>query len=105
MNKIKIISLLITLTVLAGACGKMPRGHNTVKIDPYYITGSRENREHLRELFTLLAREDNLPESTFAVIREIANSFARAKEYGRLIHFLSGGQSIFPMIPTIATIY
>jgi len=99
MKKIKIIPLLIAVTVFASVCGKTPHSPGAAKIDPYYITGSRENREHLRELFTLLVRDDNLPESTFAVVKEIANSFARMKEYGRLIQFLSGRTINFPHDP------
>jgi tetratricopeptide (TPR) repeat protein len=70
-----------------------------VEIDPYYLTGSRENQEHIRDLFTLLAAEDNSAENTFAVVREIANSFAKEKEYSRLIHFLAGRTVLFPEDP------
>jgi len=60
------------------------------EIDPYYITGSKENREYFLELFNLLKTEEAGSEGEFAVIREIAASFARQKDYDRLIHFLSG---------------
>jgi tetratricopeptide (TPR) repeat protein len=58
-------------------------------IDPYYITGSTENKMHFRELFTLLEMEEKGSEGEFAVTREIAASFARIKDYDRLINFLS----------------
>jgi len=96
MVKTKMILLFIAFIVLAG-CVKMQRG--AVKVDPYYLTGSHENREHLRNLFALLADGNNPPENTFAVVREIANSFAKAKEYGKLIHFLSGRTINFPHDP------
>jgi tetratricopeptide (TPR) repeat protein len=99
MNKVKITLLIIALTVLASVCGKTLYNPSAVKIDPYYITGSRENKEYLRELFTLLVKEDNSAESAFAVVREIANNFAKAKEYGRLIHFLSRRTINFPHDP------
>jgi tetratricopeptide (TPR) repeat protein len=93
------ILMLISLAALATVCGKTLYNSGTVKIDPYYLTGSRENREYFRDLFTLLDGENNSPESTFAVVREIANSFAGEKEYGRLIHFLSGRTINYPHDP------
>ena len=92
---IAVILFLIAVAALT-VCGRRLYNSGTVKIDPYYLTGSREDREHLRDLFTLLAGEDNSPESTFAAVREIASSFARMKEYGRLIHFLSKRTIDFP---------
>jgi hypothetical protein len=59
------------------------------EINPYYITGSKENREHFLELFNLLKLEKPGSEEEFAVVREIAASFARLREYDMLIHFLS----------------
>jgi len=55
----------------------------------YYITGSQQEREDLLELFNLLETEEAGSESEFAVVREIAGSFARIGDYERLIHFLS----------------
>jgi len=101
MGKGKIIIifalLLAALTVFAG-CGKSSRSR-PIKIDPYYLTGSRENKEYFRDLFTLLAQEGNSTEGTFAVVREIANSFFRLKEYEKLIHFLSARTINFPDDP------
>jgi tetratricopeptide (TPR) repeat protein len=59
------------------------------EIDPFYITGSKENREYYRELFKLLYSEKDDAENEFAIIREIAASFARQREYSKLIQFLS----------------
>ena len=58
-------------------------------IDPYYITGSRDEREKLVELFNLLKKEEAGSEGEFAVVREIAANFTRFGDYERLIHFLS----------------
>jgi len=100
MKKRTIIAMLPLVAFAAlTACGKIPHSPAPDKIDPYYLIGSREDRENLSALFTLLAKEDNTPEGTFAVVREIANSFARAKEYGRLIHFLGGRTINFPDDP------
>jgi len=62
-------------------------------VDPYYITGTKEDQARFRELFTLLRMEEKGSEDEFAVIREIAASYARLGEYDRLIHFL-GGETI-----------
>jgi tetratricopeptide (TPR) repeat protein len=58
-------------------------------IDPYYITGSEEEKKNLTELFNLLKTEESGSNDEFAITREIAASFARVKDYERLIHFLS----------------
>jgi len=59
------------------------------EINPYYITGSKEDRDKFRVLFRLLKMEEHGSEDEFAVTREIAASMARLGEYERLIHFLS----------------
>jgi len=81
-----IIIGFISMIFIFLSCGL--RGDNS-GVDPYYITGSAENRQHFTELFNLLKNEEPGSESEFAVIREIAASFARLKDYDRLIHFLS----------------
>jgi tetratricopeptide (TPR) repeat protein len=93
------IAPLLALAGLVTVCGKAAQNAGVEKIDPYYITGSRENRENLRELFTLLAGEAVSTENEFAVIREIANNYARQGEYGRLIHFLSSHTINYPGDP------
>jgi tetratricopeptide (TPR) repeat protein len=95
------VKLSLILMAVAGlsvaACKKIsPNPAAAAYIDSYYITGSRENREQLRDLFTLFYDDSNSAESAFAVAREIANNFARNKEYSRLIHFLSGRTINFP---------
>ncbi|MDR1587756.1 MAG: tetratricopeptide repeat protein [Treponema sp.] len=82
-------ALLLLIAALLIVCGKNLKNADTVKIDPYYITGSPENRENLRDLFILLDGETASAEDQFTVVREIANYYAKIKEYGRLIHFLS----------------
>jgi tetratricopeptide (TPR) repeat protein len=61
----------------------------TVKIDPYYLTGTGESLETIRNLFTLLADEVPGGEEHFTVIREITNHYVKQKEYPRLINFLT----------------
>ena len=94
-----LVPLLLACAVLAAGCPGGLNGPGPAKIDPYYITGSRENREQLRDLFALLSRGNNSAEGTFAVVREIANSFAKAGEYPRLIHFLGGRVINYPDDP------
>jgi len=80
------------VVLLFTGCKFLPQGFFSEKqeIDPYYITGSEENKEYFLELFTLLKAEKPGSEDEFAVVREIAASFARQKDFDRLIHFLSG---------------
>jgi len=59
-------------------------------IDPYFITGSDDNKMLFTDLFTLLKIEEPGSEGEFAVTREIAASYARLAEYDRLVNFLSG---------------
>jgi tetratricopeptide (TPR) repeat protein len=61
----------------------------TPSIDPYYLAGTGENREYLRELHLLLAARPEAGEERFALIREIANTYARLEEFPLLVNFLS----------------
>lgn len=90
---------LFLIGLFTAACGKFPMGSTPANINPYYITGSRENREQLQDLFMLLNDDNNNAESTFAAAREIANNFARNREYSKLIHFLSERTIKFPDDP------
>ena len=83
------IAISATCAILCGVCERTPNSNYTFRVDPYYITGSRENRENLRDLFMLLGNENNSAENNFALTREIANNLTRVKEYGKLIHFLN----------------
>ena len=90
------LSLLLLITVFmiflsVTSCGILPESlwSKTSENDRYYITGSKESREHFQELFGLLKMEEMGSEGEIAVTREIAASFARQKDYDRLIHFLS----------------
>ena len=57
--------------------------------NPYYITGTREEKEILKKYFAMLGHEAENSQEQFAVIREIANNYIQQKNYGRLINFLS----------------
>jgi tetratricopeptide (TPR) repeat protein len=90
------IMYIFLLTVLMG-CGFAEKE----KIAPYYLTGSKEQQEQLRGLFSLLdeyADGDEL----FSLVREIANTYTRQKEYGRLVNFLGGHVESRPYDPNNA---
>jgi len=94
MDKKKKPVLILHLTVfllILSSCSLLDEifNNDTSQIDQYYITGSKENREHFLELFKLLKMEEPGSEGELAVTREIAASFARLKDYDRLVHFLS----------------
>jgi hypothetical protein len=83
-----LLSLVFLSAVLFG-CGAAEKWVDSRRIDPYYITGSPQDQETLRDLFLLLTEEPLSGEDQCAVIREIANTYLRLKEYGKLIYFLS----------------
>jgi tetratricopeptide (TPR) repeat protein len=62
--------------------------------DPYFISGTKEEQDKLRTYFALLASEAGSQRTEgsreqFTIVREIANSYVRMKEYSKLINFLS----------------
>ena len=77
-----VIMVLLIISCVLGA-------KNNTGIDSYYLTGSAENRETLKNLFLLLEKETSGTEEHFAVVREIANNYVRQKEYPKLINFLT----------------
>ncbi|MCL2243884.1 MAG: tetratricopeptide repeat protein [Treponema sp.] len=88
IKKFCIIFLIFPFIV---SCGLIPVDFliDIYGIDPYYITGSDEEKSNFRELFNLLKMEEPGSEGEFAVTREIAASFARSGDYDRVINFLS----------------
>ncbi|MDR2477883.1 MAG: tetratricopeptide repeat protein [Treponema sp.] len=94
-----IIAALLIFAGLATVCAKAVKDAASERIEPYYITGSRENRENLRDLFMLLDNGNGSAEDQFAVIREIANNYAKLREYGKLIHFLGVRSINYPGDP------
>jgi tetratricopeptide (TPR) repeat protein len=94
----RLLSLIFLSAVLFG-CGAAGKWVDSRRIDPYYITGSPQNRETLRDLFVLLAEESSSGEDQCAIIREIANTYLRLKEYGKLIYFLSSWTNQYPDDP------
>jgi tetratricopeptide (TPR) repeat protein len=101
MGKWKKFAVLPFFLILAliTFCGRNLKSADSIKFDPYYITGLPENRENLRDLFILLAGEPEFSEDQFVVVKEIANNYARIREYGKLIHFLSSRTIDYPDDP------
>ena len=81
--------LPVLIIVLAVSVTIMQRSISP-NINPYYVVGSTENKEQLKEMFALLANKSNDDESRFALVRQIANNLAKAGEYSEVIHFLRG---------------
>jgi tetratricopeptide (TPR) repeat protein len=90
MDMKKKVVLLMILMILSAivivSCNLM--NNRDLGVNPYYITGSREERDNFRVLFGLLRAAEPASEVEFAVIREIAATYARLGDYDRLIHFL-----------------
>ncbi|MDR1837208.1 MAG: tetratricopeptide repeat protein [Treponema sp.] len=84
------IFLILLLAASLVSCGLRDLLINDREGNAYYINVSKESREHFQELFNLLKKEEHGSEGEFAVIREIAASYVRLKDYNRLTHFLSG---------------
>ncbi|GMO43021.1 MAG: hypothetical protein Ta2B_23430 [Termitinemataceae bacterium] len=57
--------------------------------DPYFITGTKKDKEYFEDLFMLLQKNTDVGSERFAVVREIANIYKRQNAYGHLINFLS----------------
>jgi tetratricopeptide (TPR) repeat protein len=77
-----------------------PEGFNTS--DAYYITGNKRQQEVFRDLFALLKTGTQTGETPFPVVQEIAAEYARQKEYGRLVNFLSSWIHTYPEDPYTA---
>ncbi|GHV91032.1 hypothetical protein AGMMS50268_15350 [Spirochaetia bacterium] len=101
MRRFYLFLLVPALSVffLLSSCGGAEKEAADAQIDPYYLNGTGERRENLIELFSLLAAETESGEDQFAVIREIANTYVRQKEYPKLINFLSIRTNNFPDDP------
>ncbi|MDR0502722.1 MAG: tetratricopeptide repeat protein [Treponema sp.] len=89
------IPVILLVILVFNSCWK----EKDTSIDPYFITGSKENKELFTDLFNLLKQEENGSEGEFAVTHEIAASYARLREYDRLIHFLNERIINYPANP------
>lgn len=67
--------------------------------DSYYITGSKEKKATLKELFRLLNREKQPGEEQFSIVREIANELLSQQEYAKLTNFLTDWITAHPQDP------
>lgn len=85
--------LTILLLVFISSC------ELTTSYDSYYIVGSKEQQETLKELFRLLNRETSPGEEQFSVVREIANELLSQQEYAKLINFLTDWVASHPDDP------
>ena len=92
-----LLFLAAVTSILFFACGK---GNGTsVKIDHYYISGTKDEQDLLVKYFSLLVHEADGSQEQFAIIREISNIFIKQKEYSKLINFLSSRTHQYPDNP------
>jgi len=95
-----VYALLLSAFFLCESCvSELGKQGAEANIDSYYIAGSKEDKEYVLELFKLLRKEESGSEGEFSVIREIAASFAKQKDFDRLIHFLSSKTISNPLNP------
>jgi len=67
--------------------------------NPYYISGTKEEKDTLKKFFAMLGSEADNSQEQFAIIREIANTYMQQKDYTRLINFLSSRLHYSPEDP------
>ena len=72
---------------------------NISSVDPYFITGTKEEQDTLKQYFVLLAAEAEGSPEQFAAVREIANCYVKQKNFGTLICFLSSRIHEYPEDP------
>ncbi|MDR1468039.1 MAG: tetratricopeptide repeat-containing protein [Spirochaetaceae bacterium] len=98
MKQKRWIAVLATVIVLASAgivlaavsCnGSLAADSDKGRVNAYYLSGGATEKKELSDLFAIL--EDNAADDidTFFAVREIANVFARRKQYHKLINFLT----------------
>ncbi|MDR0497790.1 MAG: tetratricopeptide repeat protein, partial [Treponema sp.] len=75
------------------------RGETPSKTDHYYISGTKEEQDKLENYFSLLENATGNNETQFVLVREIANTLIKQKEYGKLINFLSARTHKYPEDP------
>ena len=87
--------LLLAALVVTFLCCQGPvnfpgsrESENTKAVNPYYISGTKEEKDNLEKFYSLLVTEDENSQEQLAIVREIANTYIKQKEYGKLINFL-----------------
>ena len=97
--------LVISLGLFLNGCLKVTGDNpasqpaNVYTVDPYYMSGSKDEQDTLEKYFILLFSEAGSSQEQFAIIREIANSYLRQKEYSKLINFLTSRINEYPADP------
>jgi tetratricopeptide (TPR) repeat protein len=71
---------LIAISMLLASCSRE---------QDYFISGSRQERTDLAELFQLLSRQKETGESRFVIVQKIAMVLLGQKSYAKLITFLT----------------
>ena len=109
MNKRKGIKILAVSLSIAVVAVSFSRCHSVdvfstlngtaAHINPYFIGGTSEEQENLKDLFSLLYTETENNREKMAIVREIANIYLRQGEFNKLINFLSGRVHNYPDDP------
>ena len=82
-----------------GGSGNPPVFGGAASNNSYFLSGSAEDRNALKDFFTLLAAETESSREQLAIIREIANTYIKQREFNRLINFLGGRIHRYPENP------
>jgi len=105
-NGIKVLSVslaLVAVTVSFSRCqgfnGLSALNGTAVTVNPYFISGNAQDRETLKELFTLLETGVQNSRQQLAIVNEIANTYLRQREFGRLVNFLNERLHRYPDDP------
>lgn len=86
--------------VLAGFLGALVAG--CARVDGYYIVGNAEQRQQLRQLLSMLARDDLTGEDRFIVVQQVSYYLLQAQHRERQIVFLTSWVRDHPTDPYIA---
>jgi len=105
-KRIKVLTLFLSIAIVMVAFSRCQGievlsalNGNAVNINPYFIGGTKEEQRTLKELFTLLAVENNDSRDQLAIVSEIANIYLRQREFNKLVNFLNGRIHQYPDDP------
>jgi tetratricopeptide (TPR) repeat protein len=88
------------LLILAGMLSSLFAG--CTRVDGYYIVGNAEQRQQLRQLLSMLARDDLTGENRFIVVQQISYYLLQAESWERQVVFLTSYVRDHPADPYIA---
>ena len=104
MGRGKIVLIIFAVFTISFFYTCVKSQTDKVKIEQYFITGDKNNKENLKILFNLLAeiQETDIVKTEldrFRINREIAGNYIRQKEYAKLVNFLTLNINRYPEDP------